>query len=207
MAASVNFNPIQTTNFPGTFYVQTEGYVQGVMEDDPVARFALRSGVVAAAATVPMWGGIAIAESLAGGSTGVVDQVNSILSAASSGNGITGFTVFNQASAMVITNSSNVPLSGSSMAVNFFRFGSGARVAVATTSAVASALAGGTISPTLYWDPVAYQVTTVSTSNVALPTSVKLTHLNVGNSLVVSYNSGTGAANWQAAGSTLVIEL
>ena len=207
MAASVNFNPIQTTNFPGTFFVQTDGFVQGVMEDDPVARFALRSGVVSTAATVPMWGGVAIAESLAGGTTGFVDQLNSVLAPASSGNGITGFTVFNQASAMVITNSSNVPLSGSSMAVNFFRFGSGARVAVNTTSAVASALAGGTISPTLYWDPVAYQVTTVATSNVALPTTVKLTHVNVGNSKVVNYASGTGYATWTDGGSTLVIEL
>ena len=207
MAASVNFNPIQTTNFPGTFFVQTDGFVQGVMEDDPVARFALRSGVVSTAATVPMWGGVAIAESLAGGTTGFVDQLNSVLAPASSGNGITGFTVFNQATAMVITNSSNVPLSGSSMAVNFFRFGSGARVAVNTTSAVASALAGGTIAPTLYWDPVAYQVTTVSTSNVALPTTVKLTHVNVGNSKVVNYASGTGYATWADGGSTLVIEL
>ncbi len=207
MTASVNFNPIQTTNFPGTFFVQTDGFVQGVMEDDPVARFALRSGVVSTAATVPMWGGIAIAESLAGGTTGVVDQVNSILAAASSVNGVTGFTVFNQASAMVITNSSNVPLAGSSMAVNFFRFGSGARVSVNTPAAVASELAGGSISPTLYWDPVAYQVTTVSTSNVALPASVKLSHVNVGNSKVVSYATGTGYATWTNGGSALVIEL
>ncbi len=207
MGASVNFNPIQTTNFPGTFFVETDGFVQGTMEDDPVARFALRSGVVAAAATVPMWGGIAIAETLAGGTTGAVDQVNSILLAASSGNGVTGFTVFNQASAMVITNSSNVPLSGSLMAVNFFRFGSGARVAVQTTSTVASALAGGSISPTLYWDPVNYQVTTVSTSNVALPSTVKLSHVNVGNSKVVSYSSVTGYATWQDGGSALVLVL
>ena len=207
MTASVNFNPIQTSNFPGTFFVQTDGFVQGVMEDDPVARFALRSGVVAAAATVPMWGGIAIAESLSGGTTGVADQLNSILNPATSVNGVTGFTVFNQASAMVITNSSNVPLAGSSMAVNFFRLGSGARVAVNTPAAVASALAGGSISPTLYWDPVAYQVTTVPTSNVALPTTVKLSHVNVGNSKIVSYATGTGYATWANGGSALVIEL
>ncbi len=207
MTASVNFNPIQTTNFPGTFFVSTNGFVQGVMEDDPVSRFYLRSGVVASAATVPMWGGVGIAEGLAGGSTGTADELNSILSAASSANGIDGFTVFNQAAAMVITNSSTVPLSGSLMAVNFFRFGSGARVAVQTTSTVASALAGGSTSPTLYWDPVNYQVTTVSTSNVALPTSVKLTHVDVGNSKIVSYDSTSGYANWTEGGSTLVLVL
>ncbi|MHB1702315.1 MAG: hypothetical protein ACYCSN_19715 [Acidobacteriaceae bacterium] len=207
MTASVNFNPIQTTNFPGTFFVSTNGFVQGVMEDDPVSRFYLRSGVVASAATVPMWGGVGIAEGLAGGSTGTADELNSILSAASSANGIDGFTVFNQAAAMVITNSSTVPLSGSLMAVNFFRFGSGARVAVQTTSTVASALAGGSTSPTLYWDPVNYQVTTVATSNVALPTSVKLTHVDVGNSKIVSYDSTSGYANWTEGGSTLVLVL
>lgn len=207
MTASVNFNPIQTTNFPGTFFVSTNGFVQGVMEDDPVSRFYLRSGVVASAATVPMWGGVGIAEGLAGGSTGIADELNSILSAASSANGIDGFTVFNQAAAMVITNSSTVPLSGSLMAVNFFRFGSGARVAVQTTSTVASALAGGSTSPTLYWDPVNYQVTTVATSNVALPTSVKLTHVDVGNSKIVSYDSTSGYANWTEGGSTLVLVL
>jgi len=207
MTASVNFNPIQTTNFPGTFFVSTNGFVQGVMEDDPVSRFYLRSGVVASAATVPMWGGVGIAEGLAGGSTGTADELNSILSAASSANGIDGFTVFNQAAAMVITNSSTVPLSGSLMAVNFFRFGSGARVAVQTTSTVASALAGGSTSPTLYWDPVNYQVTPVATSNVALPTSVKLTHVDVGNSKIVSYDSTSGYANWTEGGSTLVLVL
>lgn len=196
---------LNTGNFPGTFFVDTNGFIQGAMEDDPVARFALRTGVAASSITVPLWGGVAIAETLAGGSSGVVDQADSILLPASSVNGVTGFTVYNQASAMVITNASNAPSSMPLMAVNFFRFGSGARVAVQTTSTVAAALAGGTISPTLYWDPVNYQVTTVSASNVALPAGVKLTHVNQGNSRIVNFS--TPNVVWADGGSTLVIQL
>lgn len=196
---------LNTGNFPGTFFVDTNGFVQGAMEDDPVARFALRTGVASSAITVPIWGGVAIAESLAGGSSGVVEQAESVLLPATSGNGITGFTVYNQASAMVITNASNAPSAMPSMAVNFFRFGSGARVAVQTTSTVAAALAGGTISPTLYWDPVNYQVTTTSTSNVALPAGVKLTHVNQGNSRVVTFSSPN--VTWTDGGSAIVLQL
>ncbi|MHB8816949.1 MAG: hypothetical protein ACYDAE_27310, partial [Steroidobacteraceae bacterium] len=87
MTASITYNPVQQTNFPGTFFTSSEGYVQGEVQDDPVARFALRSGIVSSSASTPMWGGLGIIESLPGANA--VDQINSILAAATTSS-ITG---------------------------------------------------------------------------------------------------------------------
>lgn len=207
MTASISYNPVLQTNFTGTFQVQSDGYVQGLMQDDPVSRFALRSGVLSSSATIPMWGGFGIQEVLPGANA--IDQIGSIVSAAST-TVITGFSVFNQAAAMVQTPQSRVPLAGASMAVNFFRLGSGARIALPCSSATASALAGAAIGTALFWDTVAYQVTNSSNGNtVALPTATtKICHVDsAGRSKVVSYSSGTGFASWVDNGYCVVVEI
>lgn len=207
MTASISYNPVLQTNFPGTFQVQSDGYVQGLMQDDPVSRFALRSGVLSSSASIPMWGGFGIQETLPGANA--IDQVGSIIAAAST-TVITGFSVFNQAAAMVQTPQSRVPLAGAGMAVNFFRFGSGARIALPVSQSTAGTLASAAIGIQLYWDTVAYQVTSTSNANtVALPlATTKLCHVDsAGRSKVVSYASGTGFASWVNNGYCAVVEI
>ena len=62
--ANISLNPLQVTSAPGTFGVQSEGYIQGVAMDDPAVRYALAGGVLATAETIPMWGGVGIFENV-----------------------------------------------------------------------------------------------------------------------------------------------
>lgn len=207
MAVTISFNPVVQTNFPDVFSVTTTGYVQGAFLDDPATRFELAQGIVSLSATQPMWGGLFITESLpTPGSE--ADEVTSVLAPATTSGAITGITTINQGAAMVQTPQSTTPVSAAGMAINFFRVGSGARIAMQATSAAATAWQGGSILPTtLYWDTSNLWLTNTSGSGIIGPLSYKVVSINVGNSKVVSYSSGTGWANWSDTGSTVVLQI
>jgi hypothetical protein len=151
MAFNVPFNPYATTNAAGSFSVQSAGYVQGVFMDDPAIRNELVSGTVSQSATSPLWGGMAISESLAP-STGYDRTLGGTILQATSLTNLTGFTVFNQAYSLVGSPSSPVPLTGNPGAsVAFFRMGSGARIAVAMDPSLVS-LNGGLITQNVSFD-------------------------------------------------------
>jgi hypothetical protein len=203
----ITINPVLVTNAAGTFYTSSTGYVQGVLLDDPVTRFKLNSGIVSSSATAPMWGGEGITESLTTAGT-EADEIGSVLLLATSEANLTGFTVFNQATAMVQSPQSPCPLAAQTMGINFVRLGSGARIVVACSAATAAALAGQPINTAVYWD-YTNQVLLASPGGTALP-NVKLVDVNIGGSQVVSYSSGTGFATWVRSGTTantVVIEI
>lgn len=151
MAFTVPFNPYATTNAAGSFSVQSAGYVQGVFMDDPAIRNELASGTVAQAATAPLFGGMAISESIAPASNYDRTLGGTILPATAVTN-ITGFTVFNQGYSLVGSPSSPVPVTGNPGAsVPFFRMGSGARIAVAMDPSLV-AIDGGLITSQVSWD-------------------------------------------------------
>lgn len=194
--AGITINPQLVTNASGTFSTTSSGFVQGCMEDDPSVRNELASAIVSPSATSPMWGGMGITDSLV--TAGIeAGELRSVLTPASAVGNLTGFTVFNQSLAMIQTPQSPVPLSAAGMGINFFRFGSGARIAVACSNAVASALLGGASNQVVYWDYTNQVLLTSGTG--ALP--VKVLDVNIGNSMVVTYNSGTGFATWTRSGS------
>jgi hypothetical protein len=156
MTAQVSINPYLTSNAAGSFQVESVGLVQGTFYDDPAARFQLAGGTLASTETLPMWGGVAISELVPGAANTpgavlgtVVSRALSLVSQASGQ--MTGFSVFNQAHAMVNSPQSPVPLSGSYGPVNFFRFGSNARIAVPMTTGLVS-LQGGLITTNVSWD-------------------------------------------------------
>jgi len=200
---SISINPQIVTNAPNTFYVSSGGGVQGTIADDPVSLVGrLRSGIVGLGVTTPMWGGEAVTVSLyTAGSE--APEINAVLTLASAEANINGFTVFNQATAMIQTPQSPVPLSAAGMGINFFELGSGARIWVGCSNTVATGLLGGSITPTVYWD-YTNQVL-LSSGTGALP--VKVVDVNIGNSQVVSYASGTGFATWVRNGSAALIEI
>lgn len=200
----ISINPALATNFQDSFSVQSDGYVQGVYLADPAIRYQLAQGVIDAAVTQPVWGGFGI---LANVASAAADALGLDIKLATT-TAISGFTVFDQASAMINSPQSRVPLAAAGMSVNFFLFGSRARIPLPTTSVIAAALQGGVINPTLYWDTVALQITNASSGNtVALPSTVSVVDAQVGNSKVVSYNSGTGFANWSGTGSVVVLQI
>jgi hypothetical protein len=218
--ANISINPATQSTFAGTFFVSSEGYTQGDALDDPAIRFSLRGGIVSTSATVPMWGGLLVTETLTSGTGGVgatapAQNLESILSAATSlsaGNaaGYLGVTVFNQSTAMIQSAQSRVPMAPSGGAINFYRVGSGARIPMLATSAAVAAWAGGVTDPqTIYWDTANYCLTNASGGGIIGPiTNMYLESVpSVGNSRTVSYSSVTNFANWVENGYTVVVRI
>ena len=148
MSSQISINPLLTTNALGSFSTQSDGYVQGIALDDPSVRNYLAGGVLANAETLPMWGGVGIYEAIPAGGSSVL---GSVIGRATSLAALTGFSVFNQAHAGITTPQSPVPLTPSGGNVNFYRLGSGARIAVQADAALTS-LDGGLITQQVSWD-------------------------------------------------------
>jgi hypothetical protein len=167
MAAQISFNPVLTTNASGSFNIQSEGYFQGTALNDPAVRNALAGGVLATTETLPMWGGVGIAEFVPGTSPnpalgGNIKRATSLTGATA----LTGFSVFDQVHSMTTTPQSPVPLAGSSMSVNFYRLGSGARLALKAAPGLI-ALDGGIITQQVSWDFVGQQLVPYSPTYAA----------------------------------------
>ena len=148
--AVISFNPLLVTVAPASFSTVTDGYVQGVMLDDPAVRYALAGGVLAASETFPMWGGVAIYEDIPGAG-GVDVSMGSILGRAPNNAGIAGFSVFNQAGNWITSPQSEAPSAAGGMTVPYVRLGSGARVVVQCNPSLAS-LQGGATNQQVSWD-------------------------------------------------------
>lgn len=155
MGANVAFNPMLTTNAAGSFATQFDGFIQGTAMDDPSARFRLAGGILADTETVPMWGGVGISEGVTPTPSGPSGELGGLITRATviaQGVGqLTGFSVFDQNYSAINTPQSPVPLVGSKGMVNFYRFGSNARVTVAIDPSLAS-LEGGIITAPVSWD-------------------------------------------------------
>lgn len=204
---ALTFNPVITTVASGGFSVQSQGFVQGMSMDDPATRFALASGVLATTETLPMWGGVGIVENIAtSGSAG------GLITRATSTAAITGFSTFDQAHNWVNTPQSPVPSAAGSMDVNFYRLGSGRRLAVACEPTLATTLATSGITTQVSWDIYnqRLQAYNASTSTVSV-TSITSSYSNgvytfvvvaaaaadvvgVGDAINVSGVTGTGAS-------------
>lgn len=197
MVANIAFNPALTTNAAGSFAVATDGYIAGTALNDPAVRYALAGGVLAAAETIPMWGGVGIFED-----TGSSSQGGSVGRAANLA-GLTGFSVFDQNHSAINTPQSPVPLLASGGMVNFYRLGSRARVAVECDPALAS-LVGGLITAQVSWDFTNQKLIAYDGSN-ALP--VKVLDINVAASMTVVWDNVNKFATWNRAGSCAIILL
>jgi hypothetical protein len=207
MSATVTINPLLTTNALGSFDVSSVGTVQGTFYDDPAVRYALAGGVLSAAETLPMWGGVGIYEDVpgaAGGPAGVLGGQVGRATALTGSKALTGFSVFNQAHAMIQSPQSPVPLAPAGGQVNFFRLGSGARIAVECDPALAS-LEGLIINTQVSWDFVnQLLVPYVGTLTISSGTYVSATGIvtltmsapitfSPGDAIIISSLTGSGA--------------
>jgi hypothetical protein len=199
---SITVSPYTTTNTTGTFGVSSQGYIQGTAEDDPVTRYALSGGIVNSSETYPMWGGIAITESISSTPTTAAGLMGSTIArAATTGANIQGFTVSDQGYNGIITTSSKVPLYVQGGSVHFYRLGSRARLRLKIDDTFAATLLGGLTSATCYWDFTNQQL--LGTGTGAL--SVKILDVQIGNSKTISYNTSTGIASFSDTGSVAVV--
>ena len=156
MSGNIQFNPNLTTNAAGGFNVSSAGLIQGTAYADPSVRFALAGGSLSPNETLPMWGGVGIFEFVPpplGTPTPLPNLGGSVGRALSltGSSALTGFSVFDQNWAAINTPQSPVPLAAAGMLVNFYRLGSGARIAVAIDPVLAS-LENGPITGPVSWD-------------------------------------------------------
>lgn len=210
MASNISFQPYSTTTAYGSFSVQSQGYMQGVALDDPTVRYQLAGGVLASTETIPMWGGVAISESL----SSTLGTLGSSIARASATTNITGFSVSNQATSWITTPTSPAPSIGSGGMVPFYRNGSNARICVACDPSLVS-LDGGLVTQQVSWDfnNQRLQAYDASTPSVTI-TSITPTYANgvytlaivaaaasvvgaVGDAITISgaTNTGTGGAS------------
>ena len=181
--AAVNGFPMSTTAGQGLFNgASSRGLIQGQAFPDPATRFALRSGIVSANETIPMFGGIAVEADLspiaaANASSHVLGQ--SIKRATSIPTTL-GFTVFDQAYNMLTDPNNPVPTAGSGQSINYYPLGSRARIAVACNPSMIS-FRGGAINAQVSWD---------WTANMLIPYSGSYPATAISNAVWASTNGG-----------------
>jgi hypothetical protein len=154
-------SPMPTTNAAGTFLKTTAGYIQGTALNDPAVRFALSGGILGPNETIPMWGGVGISESVTPvAASGLFPVPNlggyitraTTLALNNSPGTLNGFSVFDQDHAMLNNPQSPVPTANLGMLVNFYRLGSGARIAVQIDPTYAAGILGGNTTQQSSWD-------------------------------------------------------
>jgi hypothetical protein len=191
------------------FNIESDGYIVGMAEPDPATRFALAGGWLATTETLPMYGGIAICEAIPQERPpvtradvalgGIISRATTLVAGAG---GVTGFSVFDQNYAAVNTPQSPVPTVGSGGLVNFYRLGSGARVALAIDPALIT-LEGGLITQQVSWDFSLHRIIAFATN--ALP--AKIIRIKSSGCMVPVYTSGTGFTTWNYNGAAALCVL
>jgi hypothetical protein len=212
MGTILGFNPMAVTNAAGFFGVQSDGFTQGVAHDDPAVRYQLAGGVLLSTETLPMWGGIAISEYLPLSTNNGHNGPG--IGRATTNAGITGFSVFNQSHNAINSPENQVPILASGMSVNFYRFGSLARIPLAADPTLVASLASGLVTQAVSWDinnqrlqtydasTPTYAVTSITSSysaSTGLYTFVVVMGVAslvgaVGDTINISGVTGTGAA-------------
>jgi hypothetical protein len=202
----ITINPVVQTNAPGTFGIQWDGLIQGTAQPDPETRFALSSGWLDPAETLPMWGGVGITENVPQNQAnpppvnapgvnqqGMIQRATNVTGGATVKT-LTGFSVFDQAYGMINSPQSPVPLAAGYMQVMFYRLGSMARLALKMDPTLAAALYGLPVTEPIGWD-FTNQMLIASGAGVTVP-GLKILRVYPAGCMTVNYNSGTGFATW-----------
>ncbi len=197
MSSVVSFNPQLTTSPQNTFILESDGYIQGFELDNQPSRIQLEQGSLVSTAAQPVWGGMMVNALIP---TENQNAMGPAIEIATAQEAAFGFVVFPRAYNMIIVPGNSTPISTSGMSVMYYPNGKWARVAVQCSSALATALEGGLVSQTVYWD-FTNQVLT-NTGTTALPCRVKGFNSN---SMIVNYNSTTKAVTW-GVGTCAIIE-
>jgi hypothetical protein len=198
----VTLNPYVQTNAAGMFSIESDGLIVGTAYPDPAARFALSGGWLATTETLPMFGGVAISENVPlerPPVTRVDVALGGIIARSTAYANLTGFSVFDQNYAAVNTPQSPVPVTDKGGMVNFYRLGSGARVALAIDPTLIT-LEGGLITAQVSWDFTNQKIIAFATTAL----NVRVLAIKASGCMVPSYNAGTGFTTWNYNGAAAV---
>ena len=206
---SITINPMLVTTGGGLFNAQSTGYVQGDYLSNLVARSQLEAGQLAVTDTLPMWGGVPVSLYVPNGNN---LAVGGNVARATTVAGILGFSTFSQATGMIQSPQSPVPLASAYQTVNYFEIGSGVQLAVACDPSLAANLEGGLINTQVSWDfnnsmlqtydasTATVSVTSITSSfangvyTFAVVAAAPTTVGAVGDAINLSGVTGTGAA-------------
>lgn len=193
--ATVSFNLAATTSPQDSFLLQTSGFIQGLMMDDPVAYQQIRQGTIASTVTGSMYAGMAITQDIPAING---EQVAPGLVLATTVATLTGFTVGNRFYNGVVTPGSNVPFAAAGNSISFAALGSGARIAVQCDPTLANSLSGGAVNQQVAWD-FTNQKLVAYTSGTALPVTIEA--LNSNSKIVTSVG---GVLEWTVGTCALI---
>ncbi|CAM5998810.1 unnamed protein product [Sphagnum balticum] len=135
-----------TTNAANSFGISWAGGMQGMDMADPSSRNYLSGGYFNPASTQSvMYGGVGISEYIPSPLNGVNNPVSEMgpkidyaTTVAAGVGSLTGFSVWTQNYAAILTQNQEVPVIGYNMEVNFYRFGTNARIWVACDPTIGS---------------------------------------------------------------------
>jgi hypothetical protein len=198
----MQLNPYVQTNAPGMFSIESDGLIVGTAYPDPAARFALSGGWLAQTETLPMFGGVGISENVPQERPPVTRAdvaLGGIIARATAAANLTGFSVFDQNYAAVNSPQSPVPSTDKGGLVNFYRLGSGARVALAIDPTLIT-LEGGLITAQVSWDYTNQKIIAFATTAL----NVRILAIKASGCMVPVYTSGTGFITWNYNGAAAV---
>lgn len=192
----MNFEPFKTISpFAGLFNVDSRGYTQGVALDDPATRLQLCSGTVSSDFPYPLWGGVAVIEAIPKEEDSVAGS-NIMMATATTCN---AFTVFNQGYHGVSTANNAVPIYPQGGSVHYYRIGSGARIPLRISAAVAALATGtGPVGANSFaWD-ISNHFVDVDSGDATEP-KLNISLLSVSsNGITASRNSNTDETFWMS---------
>lgn len=201
---TIPFIPYTQTNAPGSFAIQSDGLICGAMLPDPARLFALAGGILDASETLPMWGGIAIQELIPTDNpvTQPLTQLGGHIKRATTPATTTGFSVYDQNYAAINSPSSPVPQTSNYGLVNFFRLGSGQRIALEIDPALVTLYNSPIVQP-VSWDFSAQRIIAFATTAIPL----KVLTIVSANCMAAVYNAGTGALTWNRNAAGAICEI
>ena len=195
----VQFNPMIQTNAAGSFGLEADGVITGTAWPDPAVRFALSGGIVHPDEVLPIWGGVAIEEYVAGFTFGQPrPELGGNIKRAVDDATLTGWAVFDQNYSMINSIYSPVPFSGPGGQVNFYRIGCGARIAV-PIDPNNFAWDGSPINAGYAWDYTEQRLTSGGT----LP--VRVLRVFLTGSMAAVYDAANSSLGWDRNAAAAVI--
>ena len=147
--SGVLINPIQTTNASGTFFINSDGLMQGTMQMQPNSRYNLRQGTIGG--TTPLYGGYAVQVAIPSATNSGVGNYAGTLTPSTSVATINGLTVFDQSVGLISSPQSTVPVGAAGQSISYVIPGAQSEIVVACSPALVS-LDTGLINQQVSWD-------------------------------------------------------
>lgn len=194
------FNPLGTSVASGSFYTDTTGYTQGVMEADPAARYSLVAGVISRTDTNIYYGGLPIVENI----SQLKSNPQASIQLATASDSVSGFTTFNQSNNLFTLGANQVPTTTGGGTINYLRLGCNARISLACDPELRKYIGTPLGAVKVAWDFTNNQLVEAGSDNAL---AVKVIAFGLQNSKTVTIDQSTQAITWNTTGTCALVLL